>query len=162
MVNKKGLIIGADAVFTLMTVVALVSFVIIMLFLDVKNVGDKDQTIALENELKSTENKYVMLNYLETPVDDVTFGDLIRSWKHGGVGWDEVELKTEQLFSKVYGSCYEVEIDSKNINAKVFNRDTASCMTYFVDLGQSVQLCFDDSEYDEALADNELGDCYGG
>ncbi len=160
MANKKGFIIGADAILVLTTIVLLVLYVILLLFLDVKNVGDKDQIIELENELKSTENKYVMLNYLETPVDGVTFADLIRSWKQGGTDWDDLRIKTEGLFSKVYGSCYEVEIAGKNINAKVFNRDTASCMTYFVELSESIQLCFDDSKYDEALAKNDLEDCY--
>ncbi len=145
----------------IVTIMLLILYIVLLIFFDIANFGDRSQIIELDNDLKSSENKYIVLNYLNTPVGDSTFADLIYSWKNeGSVGWPEIESETEILFSKVYGNCYEFEIDGNNINAAIFNRDSASCIDFFVKVNEVVEICVDVSEYDEKFEDMKAEECF--
>jgi hypothetical protein len=159
--NKNGIIVLADINFIILTVLLLVAYIILLVQFDIANFGDKNQIIELDDGLKSSENEYLVLNYLNTEVNEFTFADMIYSWKNGGsVVWSEIESETEILFSKVYGNCYEFEIDGNNINAVIFNSDSASCIDFSVDLNEVVEICIDISEYDNKFENYKEEECF--
>lgn len=158
--NKKGFDFFANVVIIPLIIMIIIAFALIMALFNVKGIGNKEDIIELNKNIEIGEDKYVVLNYLRTPLDSpkglslgsgATVADLIYIWQDDPTWWDVLNLETENIFFEVYGVCYGIKIGNEEIGS--YDYDEASC----VELSNGIDVCLDVSEYNAWIDNNKEG-----
>ena len=85
----------------------LVLVIFAIFFIGCTGLGQKEQKIG---GIPTKESALVLLNYLRTPVKDVTIADMIIK-KENGISDESLITETKNIFNKIYGECYVVYIN---------------------------------------------------
>jgi len=94
-----------------LALIFLVLVIYILLFVGCEKQRQRLSTYSAE------ESSLVLSNFLKTPVNDLTISDLvIKKQNTNDIETDRIlQEKAKEIFSKLYGNCYELSIDSDRI-----------------------------------------------
>jgi hypothetical protein len=148
--DKKGFTFFGNIIIIPLVILIIIIFAVIMSFFDMGELGDKEEIIELNKNIEFSEDKYIIINYLRTPLDvEMDIVDLIYLWDDQTDLWDTLKSETENIFSKVYGNCYGLKIGNQEIGS--FNDKKSSCVI----LSNGIDICLDISEYNEFFEKNK-------